>query len=174
MNRVERFNVKIGIVRELVIEHGRRPQQLRGRVDADHAVALHERLQPVQQTLAVAKNLPSACVHINRDRGLSEARSGLFRVRERQRVIDDHVGQGRALAMTGQIDRSPFRVHGLDFPDVFRRGSLPGKGNRRAERLERVERRRQGARIEHTAGGRTIALEEAEHRVADYRARRPS
>jgi hypothetical protein len=56
MHGEERRDVEIGVVRELVLQHGRRPQHAGVAIQGKQTTERHQKVQPPQQVLAASQH----------------------------------------------------------------------------------------------------------------------
>ena len=66
---VQRLDIEVGVVAQLVREGIARPGQLRGRVEDHDAVLTHHVARDAQERLAVSKDVPSLGRHLELDAG---------------------------------------------------------------------------------------------------------
>ena len=127
VDRVERLDVEVGVVRELVVEHRLRPEHARRVIDGDEPVELHQQVQPAQQVLARAEHAALRRRGLHQQRNLGAADGVTLAVGERRRAPADHVGVGHGRVTRGGDDRvAPRRVRQPDRPRAVEAGRHVG------------------------------------------------
>ena len=179
VDRVERLDVEVGVVRELVVEHRLRPEHARRVIDGDEPVQPHQQVQPAQQVLAGAEHAALRRRGLHQQRDLGAADGVTLAVGQRRRAPADHVGVGHGRVTRGGDDGvAPRRVRQPDRPRAVEAGRhiRAARGHaprRRREREHLVDRRGERTAEADVADLHDRLVEEGPHASFNRRGRRP-
>ena len=152
VDRVERLDVEVGVVRELVVEHRLRPEHAGRVIDGDEPVEPHQqKCSQRSRYLRARSTLRSGVVACTSSATSAPADGFTLAVGQRRRAPADHVrvGHGR-VARGGDDQRRPTSrcvsrtAHGLSKPAGHAVGAARGHVlRRRREREHLLDRRRE-------------------------------